>query len=171
MTSITTFVSANLLVPVGKGGKVSKQNEKACAVMRDASATAIISAAILGKGAVKKLALTQLQGLHTVEYFSNREEIDGGEWADYLQALVARHGIATFNPGTMKGKRGVVSYLSTTRTAIEVKGAADDWSKALSARMVSVEEDLFHAERLVEIAMIKATIAQEEAAKLEGVAA
>lgn len=171
MTSITTFVSSNLLVPVGKGGKVSKQNEKACAVMRDASATAIISAAILGKGAVKKLALTQLQGLHTVEYFSNRKEIDGGEWADYLQALVARHGIATFNPSTMKGKRGVVAYLNTTRTAIEVKGAADDWSKALAARMESVESDLFHAERLVEIAMIKATLAAEEAAKQEGVAA
>ena len=171
MTSISSFIAANLLVPVGKGGKVSKQNEKAASVMCEASATAILSAAIIGKGAVKKLAIAQLQGLHTVESFTNRDELDGGEWSDFLQALVARHGIATFNPSTMKGKRGVVSYLSTTRTAIEVKGASDDWTKALTARMVAIEEDLFHAERLVEIAMIKATLAQEEAAKHEGVAA
>lgn len=163
MTSIATFVSSNLMVPVGKGGKVSKQNEKAASVMQDASATAIISAAIIGKGAVKKLAIAQLQGLHTVEYFTNREEIDGGEWADFLQALVARHGIATFNPSTMKGKRGVVAYLNTTRTAIEVKGASDDWTKALSARMEAVESDLFHAERLLDIANVKAALAASQA--------
>lgn len=163
MTAITNFVSSNLLVPVGKGGKVSKQNEKAASVMAEASATAILSAALIGKGAVKKLAIAQLQGLHTVESFTNRDEIDGGEWADFLQALVARHGIATFNPSTMKGKRGVVAYLSTTRTAIEVKGASDDWSKALQARMVAIEEDLHHAERLMDVANVKAAIAADTA--------
>lgn len=161
MSNIQSFVAANLLVPVGKGGKVSKQNEKAASVMAEASATAILSAAIVGKGAVKKLAIAQLQGLHTVEFFTNRDEIDGGEWSDFLQALVARHGIATFNPSTMKGKRGVVAYLSTTRTAIEVKGASDDWSKALAARLASVEEDLHHAERLMDVANIKASMAAE----------
>lgn len=161
MSSIQSFVAASLLVPVGKSGKVSKQNEKAASVMAEASATAILSAAIVGKGAVKKLAIAQLQGLHTVEYFTNRDEIDGGEWADFLQALVARHGIATFNPSTMKGKRGVVAYLNTTRTAIEVKGASDDWSKALQARFAQVEEDLAHAERLMDVANIKASLAAE----------
>jgi ribosomal protein L24 len=171
MTAITSFVRAALTIPTGKNGKVSKQNEKAASVMCEASATAIISAAINGKGAVKKLAIAQLQGLHSVESFTNRDEIDGGEWADFLQALVARHGIATFNPSTMKGKRGVVAYLNTTRTAIEVKGASDDWTKALSARMEAVEEDLFHAERLLDIANIKASLAAAAAAEHEGVAA
>lgn len=161
MTSITTFVAANLMVPVGKGGKVSKQNEKAASVMQNASATAILSAAIIGKGAVKKLAIAQLQGLHTVEYFTNRGEIDGGEWADFLQALVSRHGIATFNPSTMKGKRGVVAYLNTTRTAIEVKGASDDWTKALMSRMAAIEDDLAQAERLLEVADIQASLVAE----------
>jgi hypothetical protein len=164
MTSIATFVASNLLVPTGKNGKVSKQNEKAASVMADASATAILSAAIIGKGAVKKLAIAQLQGLHTVEYFTNRAEIDGGEWADFLQALVARHGVATFNPATMKGKKGVVAYLNTTRTALEVKGASDGWTNSLTSKMATIEEDLFQAERLLDVANIKAALAAEQAA-------
>lgn len=165
MSEIQALVSANLMVPVGKNGKVSKATNRAAAVMQDASAKAIISAAVFGKGTTKKLAVLQLQGLHTVEYFTNRAEIDGGEWADFLQALVARHGERTFNPSTMRGKAGVVSYLRTTRSAIELKGATDDWTDALTKKLAQVEEDLFHAERLMQVAIEAAARATEAKAE------
>ena len=157
--AIATLVRTNLVVPVGKTGKVSKSNEKAASVLQEASALATISAAVLGSGAIKKLAVMQLQGLHTVEYFTSRESIDGGEWADFLTALVARHGSGTFNPATMRGKNGAVAYVKTTIAALELKGAVDGWTDKLQTKLGIAEEDLANVERLVAAAMAAAAVA------------
>lgn len=161
MSNLSNLVNANLLVPVGKNGKVSRSIERVASVMAEASAAAVISAAVYGKGAAKKLAVMQLTGLHTVEHFTGRSAIDGGEWSDFLMALVARHGEKTYNPTTMKGKSGVVSYMRTTVSALELKGACDGWTEALSKKMAAAEEDAAHADRLMFAAVEAAAKAAE----------
>lgn len=163
--AIAALVNTNVMLPVGKTGKVSKSVDKVGHVLRDASALATISAAIYGKGTAKKVAVLQLRGLHTVEFFTDRESIDGGEWSDFLMALVARHGEKTFNPQTMRGKAGVVAYLRNTLQDHEVKGASDGWTESRAKKVAQVEQDLANAERLMAVAIEAAKAAEEVAAE------
>jgi hypothetical protein len=161
--SLSTLVRSSLVVPVGKSGAVSRNMSKAAEAMIDASALSIVSTAIYGKGTAKKLAVAQLTGLHTVEYFTNRDSIDGGEWADFLMALIARHGEKTFNPASMKGKAGASAYMRTTIQAIELAGACDGWNDKLQERMAQAEQDAANVDRLHEAALVAARLAAEAA--------
>ena len=167
MSNLTNLVKSSLVVPVGKSGAVSRSMSKLAEAMVDASALSIISTAVYGKGASKKLAIAQLEGLHTVDKFTARDEIDGGEWADFLMALIARHGEKTFNPATMKGKAGAAAYMRVTLQAIELKGTCDGWTDKLQETMKHAEIDAFHVERLVQVALERAREAAELAAAEE----
>ncbi|NVN99241.1 MAG: hypothetical protein HXX17_07955 [Geobacteraceae bacterium] len=114
-------VNETIIAPLTAKGEESTGNMKAAVVLREASTMALISAAVNGKGAVRKVAIANLSGLQSVDKFTSCDALDGAEWGDFLAALVGEFGVADFNRATMRGKHGAGSYMATVRSALVVK--------------------------------------------------
>lgn len=140
-----------LSAPLTSKGTISKTNSKALVVLDNASRTALVSAAINGKGAVRKVALANLSGVQSVESFTSRDAIDGSEWGDFLVALTARYGVNQFNRATMRGKSGCDQFMALVVKALELKVELSDTVKAQDAaikRLGQAQDDAAHVTRL-----------------------
>jgi hypothetical protein len=138
-------------LPSLRTGKVSKGDEKAAVVLQDASKLALISAAINGKGAVRKVALQNLTGVQSVEAFTSLDALDGSQWGDFLAALVARHGVGDFNRQTMRGKSGAGAYMDLVCTSLDVAYRKCETVAAqdrVQRKIAQAETDRAHVERL-----------------------
>lgn len=149
--AITTRNESSIMVFADESGKVAKSMSKAASVLSEASKAAIVSAAIVGKGAVKKLALMNLTNVQTVETFTGQEAIDGGAWSDFLTALTARYGVAQFNSVTMRGKSGAGAYMAAVVKALELKVTLAETEKAQETaikKLGAAKDDAAHVTRL-----------------------
>lgn len=148
---LTTRNQTVIAMPSLKTGKVSKGDEKAAQILNDASMLGLVSAAVNGKGAVKKVALQNLAGIQSVESFTGRDALDGSEWGDFLAALVSRHGVGEFNRQTMRGKSGATAYMDLVCRALDV---AYDKAETIAAqdriqrKIAQAETDRAHVTRL-----------------------
>ena len=148
---LTTQNTTVIALPSVKTGKVAKGDEKAAQILNDASMLALVSAAMNGKGAIRKVARQNLAGVQSVESFTGREALDGGEWGDFLAALVGRHGVTDFNRQTMRGKSGATAYMDLVCRSL---GVAFDKAETVAAqdriakKIAQAETDKAHVMRL-----------------------
>jgi len=150
-SNITTRTENEVLVFAADNGKVAKSTMKAASILAEASKTAIVSAAINGKGAVRKLAMYNLTNVQTVETFTSQPAIDGGAWSDFLTALTARYGVAQFNSVTMRGKSGAGAYMAAVVKALELKVTLAETEKAQETaikKLGAAKDDAAHVTRL-----------------------
>lgn len=121
LAPVQTELSVSIVAIVGKNGKVNTSAEKAFELLNNASVNGVLSAAVNGKGIVKKTAIASLSGLDSVDKFIASESIDGGKWADFLALLVGEFGPACYNRATQKGKTGADQYMALVCKNLSIK--------------------------------------------------
>lgn len=138
---MTDIIVRNIFTPTAnKDGKVTATAEKNTHVLNRLTDSAILGAALTGRGAVAKLARSHVaKNATTLAGLLAADSLDGSQWGDLLGLLVAEFGVGQFSRATMRGKNGTELYLASVRAATAARFDRAETVKQQNAALTLID--------------------------------
>ena len=141
MATFTFTASAN------KAGKVTATADKVAATLNQFSDSALLGAALTGRGTIAKMARVAVKGTATtLDTLLNMPALDGSQWGDMFALLRAEFGVACWARESMKGKKGAVAFMAAVVADRQARHLRAEGEKQTAATMKAWQ----HAENIAQ---------------------
>lgn len=123
-----------------KKGQVTTSAARAADIVNAMSNSAIVGAAMNGKGSIGKTARAALTNVVTLAHLCGQQSIDGGQWADMFGLLVQEFGT---NPSghvmTFKAKPRCAEYIKQVRVNLDARFINAETVKAQKMALAAMD--------------------------------
>ena len=140
ITLTTTLAVCTAPAIANKKGIITASAARTADIVNGMSETAIVGAAMSGKGAIGKTARAAIANVTTLASLLSRPAIDGGQWADVFGLLVQEFGQ---NPSGhvmgFKAKPRCAEYLKQVRVNLDARFINAETVKAQKMAIASLD--------------------------------